>query len=96
MKLGKGLTNKDLDAAIKILKSPMGKMVMPQMKTELEAQSLKYLKEQLASSDKQWTVEGILADIKAETPKMFEVFRLVGLSLEKIVQRAVDEKECRA
>ena len=93
MKLGKGLTNKDLDAAIKILESPLGKMVMPRMKAELEKQSLKYLREQLASVGRQRTARGILADFKAETPKMFEVFELVGLSLEEIVQRAVDERK---
>ena len=90
MKLGKGLTTKDLDSALAILKSSIGKVAMPQVKTELEKQSLECLKEQIAASGREWTVEEVMADMRA-APKLLEVFELAGLKLEEIVQRAIDE-----
>ena len=90
MKLGKGLTSKDLDNAIKIIKSPLGKVAMPQLKVELEKQSLEYLKNQIETSGRPWTVEEVMADMRT-APKLLEVFELAGLKLEELVQKAIDE-----
>ena len=94
MKLGKGLTTKDLDSALAILKSSIGKVAMPQVKTELEKQSLGYLKGQIAASGREWTVEEVMADMRT-APKLLEVFELAGLKLEEIVQRAIDEYDIK-
>ena len=84
--------DKELDMAITILKSPMGKMMMAKMKPEFEKQTIEYVREKNHDDNSIWTAQMVMDDIKATSPKMLEIYKLIGISesdLEKLIGEAL-------
>ena len=84
--------DKELDMAITILKSPIGKMMMAKMKPEFERQTIEYVKEKNHDDNSIWAAQMVMDDIKATSPKMLEIYKLVGISesdLGKLIREAL-------
>ena len=91
--IGHGLTPDDLDGVMKIIESPLGKMGKPMLQEQLPKGFTDYIRDEIDKEPGKWTVDSILADIRKNSPKMFDVFAALDLDLETVVRVAVESKE---
>ena len=90
--MSKNLSDMDLGAALKILKSPLGKAMIPILKGQMQDATKMHIKEYAQGSAHTWTVDEAMTDIVNTSPKMLKIYKLVGISkdrLREIVEEAL-------
>ena len=82
--MSKNLSDMDLNAALKILKSPLGKAMIPILKGQMQDATKMHIKDYVQKDDRTWTVDEAMADIVNTSPKMLEIYKLVGISKDRL------------
>lgn len=80
--------SQDLGRVVKLLKSPVGKKVLPILKDQLMVETKREMLKQLTENKAKWTVESIIADIQQNAPKLLKVYALAGIPEEELVRLA--------